>query len=202
MLGFLKTTLIGGVGFLIPIVVLVAIIGKALEIMNRLAAPLAERLPVDSVAGLAVVQLLSILILLLICFAAGLAAKTSTAKRLVRALEANVLDNIPAYALLKAKTQGALGPEDAEGMRPVSARFDDSWQLAFEIERLEEGKTVIFLPGAPDPWAGSVCVVTEDRITPLDLTVRSAADLMKRLGQGATEAWEDLQESQTEVPKP
>jgi uncharacterized membrane protein len=79
------------------------------------------------------------------------------------------------------------------GMRPVLGRFDDSWQLAFGIECMAEGKVVIFLPGAPDLWSGSVCVLTEDRITPLDLTVKSAADIMKRLGKGSAGAlWNSL----------
>ncbi|HMK65956.1 MAG TPA: hypothetical protein VK564_09185, partial [Thermodesulfobacteriota bacterium] len=47
-------------------------------------------------------------------------------------------------------------------------------------------KVVVFLPGAPDPWSGLVNVVTRDRITPLDITVKSAADLMKRLGKGSS----------------
>jgi uncharacterized membrane protein len=77
-------------------------------------------------------------------------------------------------------------------MSPVAARFDDSWQVAFEIERIEDGKVVLFLPGAPDPWAGSVCVVTKDRVSPLDLTVTSAVNLMKRLGKGTTAALPNL----------
>ncbi|MGC1955723.1 MAG: DUF502 domain-containing protein [Gammaproteobacteria bacterium] len=188
MFRFLKTTVLGGVVFLVPIIIFIAVIGKALELTNKLAAPLAERLPVDSVGDLAVVHLLALAILVLVCFVAGLAAKTAFAGRLVQSLEANVLDKIPAYAVLKSKTGSVLNPEDAADMRPVLARFDDSWQLAFEIERIEGGQIVVFLPGAPDPWSGSVCVVTEDRITPLDVTVRSAAELMKRLGKGTTEA--------------
>lgn len=81
-----------------------------------------------------------------------------------------------------------LKPSEIEGMSPITARFDDSWQLAFEIERIEEGNVVIFLPGVPDPWSGSVCIVTEDRVTPLDLTVKSAVELMRRLGKGSIEA--------------
>jgi hypothetical protein len=43
-----------------------------------------------------------------------------------------------------------------------------------------------FLSGYLDPWSGSVCVVTDDRVTPLEITVKSAAKLMKRLGRGST----------------
>lgn len=188
MLRFLKTTVYGGILFLVPIVIFIAIIGKALEITNKLAIPIAGLLGIDKIIGIAFAELLSIGFLVLICFIAGLAAKTPRAKKFAQSLETNVLEKIPAYELLKVKTQSVLKPEETEGMNPIFARFDDSWQLAFEIERIEQGKVVIFLPGAPDPWSGSVCIVTEDRVTPLDLTVKSAVELMRRLGKGSTEA--------------
>ena len=133
-------------------------------------------------------HLLAFAVLVLICFLAGLAARTVIARKLVETLESNVLSKLPAYALLKAKTQSMLSPEDVEGMTPVVARFDDSWQIAFEIERIQDDKVAIFLPGAPDPWSGSFCVMTADRITPLDLTIPLAAKIAKRLGKGANDA--------------
>lgn len=192
MLRFLKTTVLGGILFLVPIIVFIAIIGKALQITGKLAIPFAGLLGADKFVGIAVAELIAIALLVLICFIAGLAAKTPRAKKFVQSLEVNVLEKIPVYDLLKTKAQSALSFEETEGMTPVAARFDDSWQLAFEIERIDGGKVVLFVPGAPDPWSGSVCVVTEDRITPLDLTVKSTVNLMKRLGKGTTEALPNL----------
>ena len=110
------------------------------------------------------------------------------ARRAVVALEANVLSRLPAYALLKTKTQSMLSPEDIEGMSVVVMRFDDEWQIGFEIERIEGGKVALFLPGSPDPWSGSVCIAEEDRVTPLDLPVAAVANMLRRLGRGANEA--------------
>ena len=191
MFSFIRTTVLGGLLFLFPVVFAAAIIGKALEVTNKVAAPLAGLLTIDSIGGLAVVQLLALMILVLICFLAGMAAKTALAGKLSQFLETNVLEKIPAYALLKSKATSVLSPEDIEGLRPILSRFDDSWQLAFEIERIGGGKVVVFLPGVPDPWSGSLCIMTEDRITPLNLTVKSAADIMKRLGKGSTGALRD-----------
>jgi uncharacterized membrane protein len=191
MTRFIKTTIIGGILFLIPIVVLVAVIGKALEVTNLIAAPIAASLSVERVDVFAVVQLIAIAILVLICFVAGLLARTVVARRLVDSLESNFLSKLPPYALLKAKTQSILSPEDIEGMATVAVRFDDCWQLAFEIERIPEDKVALFLPGAPDPWAGTVCVVTADRVTPLDVSIPFVAKLEKRLGRGASEALHD-----------
>jgi uncharacterized membrane protein len=186
MFTFIKTTILGGVIFLLPVVILIAIVGKGLEMANKLAKPLAEALPVDSIGDLAIVHLLALAILILICFIAGLVARTSRAKRLVRSLEAGVLEKIPAYALMKAKTGSVLTPEDTKDMRPVLIRFDDSWQLGFEVEAIGEAKSLVYLPGAPDPWSGSVCAVTSDRLSPLDINIKTASDLMKRLGKGST----------------
>jgi uncharacterized membrane protein len=188
MLKFIKTTIIGGIVFLLPIAIFVAVIGKGLEVTAVIARPLADVLPVDMIGGLAVARALAIALLLLLCFLAGLLARTVAARKLVEALESNVLSRLPAYALLKTKTQSMLSPEDVEGMSPVVVRFDDSWQFAFEIERIEGGKVALFLPGAPDAWSGSICIMDADRVTPLDLTVPFVARMAKRLGKGANEA--------------
>lgn len=200
MFRVLKTTVLGGIVFLVPIIIFIAVIGKALELTHKLTTPLAGLLLADAAADPAVAQLLALAMLILICFVAGLVAKTALAGKLVQALEANVLDKIPAYALLKTKAESVLSFEDAASMHPVLARFDDSWQLALEIERIEGGKVVVFLPGAPDPWTGSVCIMTDDRVTPLDITIKSAGILMKRLGKGSAEALsEPLHSSESTV---
>lgn len=187
MTRFIKTTILGGILFLLPIVIFLTFIGKALELSNLIAVPLTKRLFIDSVGGFAAVHVLAAVILIAICFIAGLAAKTNAAKNLVTALENDVLEKIPAYELLKAKTRSVLRPEEIKTLRPAITRFDDSWQLAFEIERLADGKVVVFLPGSPDPWSGSVSVVTADRVTMLDVKVQDAVNWMKRLGRGATD---------------
>jgi uncharacterized membrane protein len=185
MFRFIRTTVLGGVLFLFPIVFIVFIFGKALDTTNKLFTPLEKLLPIDSIAGIAVVKLLALGVVVLICFIAGLAARTALAGRLVSSLETNVLKKIPAYTLLKSKAESVLSPEDIGSMSTVLLRLDDTWQLAFEIERIAGDKVVVFLPGAPDPWSGSVNIVTDDRVRPLDITVKSAADLMKRLGKGS-----------------
>ncbi|MDH4039086.1 MAG: DUF502 domain-containing protein [Gammaproteobacteria bacterium] len=191
MFRFLKTTILGGVLFLVPIVIFLAVIGKALQLTHALAAPLARLLPVATVAGMAVVELVALGILVLVCFAAGLAARTARARKLVQSLEANVLDKIPAYALMKTKTGSILAPEDTQNMQAVLVRFDDSWQVGFEVEKIGDGKSLLFLPGSPDPWSGSVCAVTTDRLQPLNLNIKEVGVLMKRLGRGSTGALGD-----------
>ena len=187
MLNFLKTTMVGGILFLVPIIIFIAIIGKALELSKKLAAPLSVLIPLDSIGNIAMVNLLALGIVLLICFFAGLAAKSTLARKSIGNLESRVLSKIPVYGLLKSKIDAIVQPEKAEGMKPVLARFDDSWQIAFEVERIQGGLVGIYLPGAPDPWSGSVCFVTEDRIQPLELALLPVLRTLKGLGKGSNE---------------
>lgn len=69
----------------------------------------------------------------------------------------------------------------------VAGRFDDSWQLAYQIERLADGKEVVIPPGSPDPWAGTVCAVESERVGPLGTAVKSVCDALKRLGKGSAD---------------
>ena len=66
MLKFTKTTVLGGVVFLFPVVVLIAIIGKALSVIHTLATPLLVHVEVETIAGIAVIHILSVTILILV----------------------------------------------------------------------------------------------------------------------------------------
>ena len=72
----LKTTIIGGVVFLVPVIIIAAIIGKAFEIMKTVAHPLSALVPIDTVGKIAIVNLIAILLIVLVCFLAGHAART------------------------------------------------------------------------------------------------------------------------------
>jgi len=187
MFRFLKTTVIGGIAFMVPIVIFAMIITKALELTNKLAVPLSAMMPIDSIGHVAVVDFLALIIILLICFMAGLAAKTAYARKYLSSLESRVLSKFPAYDFLKSKMYTVLQAEEVEGMKPVLVRFDDSWQIALEVENIPGGTSAVYLPGAPDPWSGSVCFVTEDRIQSLESPLPVIIRTLKGLGKGSRE---------------
>ena len=42
----------------------------------------------------------------------------------------------------------------------------------------------LFVPGSPDPWAGAVIHMTEDRVKPLNVPFEAVVRSMKRMGYG------------------
>jgi len=182
---FIRTTVIGGIVFLVPFVVLIFVLGKAFQLVSHVAAPLAQVVPLETVGDIAVVNLIAAALILLLCFAAGLVARTALADRLVRGLETRVLARVPIYHFVKGMTSSVVEAEKGEAMRTVLARLDDYTQLAFEIERTQSGEVVVFLPGATNPWSGSVCILNPERVTPLEISMLAAVQNIKQLGKGS-----------------
>lgn len=81
----------------------------------------------------------------------------------------------------------AQGLHSALGRRvlnPVVVTFDDHQLIACEIERLADGRVVLFMPGAPDVWSGSVALVAPERVEALDVDAAALSRSMKGLGHG------------------
>jgi uncharacterized membrane protein len=70
LLQFLKTTVIGGLVFLMPVIVIIVVSGEALQSSRKVAEPLAAFIPVDSIAGIALADVIGGVVLVVLCFAA------------------------------------------------------------------------------------------------------------------------------------
>jgi uncharacterized membrane protein len=185
-LRFLQATIVGGVFYLVPIVVLVAIVGKALGIAHQLMAPLSRRYESETWGGMAAPKVIAILALLLFCFLAGLFSRTAIARSIVDWLETRLLNNLPGYTFLKSMGENVAGIAGSRIQQAVLVRIEDAWQIGLLIERIEGGHVSVFVPGVPNPNSGSVYFMTEDRIRPLDVPPAAAMKALRRMGFDAS----------------
>jgi uncharacterized membrane protein len=183
---FVRNTIVGGVLFLVPIIVLLAILGKAHALASRIVKPLAERIPYESMIGLSTPRLFAILLIVIFCFLAGLFAKTVLARRMISGLEDSVLSKLPGYTLMKGMAESIAGADQGGGQQVVLAWIEESWQIGLLMDRIEPGHVAVFLPGTPDPRSGSVYYLTNDRIKLMDMPLRSALDLVRNAGKGSS----------------
>jgi len=185
LVNFLKTTIVGGIIFLIPVILVVIVFGKALALIQRISKPIANFFPIDSIAEIAVADIIGFLLLAFVCFLAGLLARTSLASKAVQQAEAKFLWHLPGYAFTKGITDSLSTTDETSALQPVSCRLDDSWQIGFEVERMLDGRVIVYLPGAPDPWSGSILVIDADRVETLDATMITTIGCLRKLGHGA-----------------
>lgn len=181
------TTLIGGVVFLLPMVVVLLVVGQGLALTTRVAQPMISSLPYSSVGGVALVTLAAVGLLVALCFGAGVLARAAYGRALTDKFESRLQAVYPRYAVIKAMSQGLHGALGERVLQPVLVSFDDHQLVAFDIERLHDGRAVIFLPGAPDVWSGSVALVAPERIEALEVDSVALTRSLQRLGQGTAD---------------
>ena len=188
MNNFLKTTLVGGVMFLVPVALLLVVLKHAMAFAGKVARPIAANFPQAEVGGIAVVSLVAALILLLIAFGAGLLARTPSGKRITRWFEESILGGMPQYRMVKSMAEGLTQIESGEGMRPVLVRGDEGWQLAYRLEDLPGDWVAVFVPASPTPMSGNVMYVPAQRVQDLQIGMPAAMKLVKSVGIGSAEA--------------
>lgn len=183
---FLKTTLIGGALFLLPLVVTLYLIGRALKFMGKLLAPVAALIPVGKIAGFLVADILAVLALVLICFLAGLIARTEVGRRLGSWAENLILKKVPGFTLLKSLARGDEHLGTAAEIGVVLFETEGGHALGFAVERhAGSGTVTVFVPSAPTPTAGAILYLPEAKVKPLDISVKSAVKCIMQLGVGS-----------------
>ena len=179
---FIKTTLIGGLFFIIPIVLLVYLIGKVIDIFRKMVAPIADKIDFSLFGGETTSRIIAIAVLFILCFIAGLLAKTKIANQLKEWIEDNILSNIPGYTLLKGMTETATGLESKNLKEVVLVDIEEVWQIGFLMERIDNDLNAVFIPGAPNPMSGDVVFVKWDRLKKLDIKEINAMKISRKMG--------------------
>jgi uncharacterized membrane protein len=182
----MKATLVGGAVCLIPAFLVFFVLGKVLNVLRSLALAIGPKLGIVDVLGGVVLDLAAIALVLVICLLAGLVARWATAQKLRTKIDQALLGSMPGYALVKGVAENIHRTEEsASGFVPVLVKFDDYWQVAFETDRMAEGIVAVYLPGAPNPWSGSVVFVAAERVRKLPVPVTEAIKITRSLGRGS-----------------
>ena len=186
LINFIKSTVVGGIFVLVPLVLLCVVLGQAATFAYEIIHPLIDWLPVRSVGTVSLAFVIAILVVVLICFLAGLLARTALSRWFVGSLEQVILTFVPGYGLMKSMGQGWVGIRGEEPHQPMLVRFDDSEQIGFVMDTLADGRHVIFLPDVPTPWSGTLVFVPADRLTPLPFSTKETIEFLRQLGANSS----------------
>jgi len=180
---YILSTLVGGVLVVVPVYLALLLLLKAMQSLAGLVRPIAMLLP-DWVPG---ENILSLLLVLVLCFLVGVAVRTEMGRTMRERLERSLFESMPGYALFKSLTQQIAGASRENVWKPAMAEIEDALVPAFIIEELEDGRFTVFIPSVPTPLAGSVYVLTSDRVHPLDIPFTTALKSVSRWGSGTKE---------------
>jgi len=178
---FTKTTLIGGVLVVLPIYVSALLLVKTLSGIVALLSPVNAQLSADAQFR----RIIAFLIVVLVCFVAGLIVRTGTGLRVKNAFERMLLDKIPGYTLLRGLAGRLAGENKSEMFTVALAEIEEALVPAFIVEELDDGRYVIFVPSVPTPAAGAIYIIARERVHLVDVSFTKAVSVISKWGAGA-----------------
>jgi uncharacterized membrane protein len=190
--------IVAGILVVAPVYLAVLLLLKAIKSLTVLLKPLAGLLP-ERMPG---EEILSLLLVLVFCYLVGLAIRTSPGQVIRRRIERSIFDKIPGYALFRSFTQRLAGESEDETWKPALAEIEDALVPAFIIEEFADGRYTVFVPSVPTPLAGTVYVLSHDRVHPLDIAFTQAMKTVSRWGSGCKDLVAAMESTKQSSPTP
>jgi uncharacterized membrane protein len=175
------SALVGGLFVLLPIYLALLLLAKAMQTVAGFVRPFVHLLP-ESIPG---ERILSLLLVLAICFVVGLAVRTGPGRAARDRIEKSVLDRIPGYELVRSLTQQFAGTSNTREWKPALAELEDALVPAFIVEMLDDGRYTVLVPSIPTPLAGAVYILPPERVHLVDVPFAQAVRSIAQWGSGA-----------------
>ncbi len=184
---FLKTTILGGLFVLLPVVVVILLLSLAVAAVVGVMKPLMELLPIKSVAGLAAVTLAALLLLLVFCFLTGLLVRMRLVRLAKEWVERFLLERLPGYLMFKNLTRrlaGEQGIEFAPGLMDLYG--SEARALGLIVEEHEDGRFTVFVPLSPMATVGQVFLLPSSRVQKLEAKFVDVVNSLTQWGMEST----------------
>lgn len=179
-LNIISALIKGGIFFLLPIILLIVLLERAIKMIQPLSHFVQTSLGIED-NRIFTPFIISLLMVLLLCLIAGFIAQRGMGKRMVEWIEDHILVLFPGYKLMKTTFEQRAGIAQDHNF-PVVLVPIDGWMMAFLVEKLEEEKVLVFVPGSPETWSGNLIIFDKSKIKKTDLTQHEVHKIGRSLG--------------------
>jgi uncharacterized membrane protein len=180
---YIVNTLGAGLLVVVPVYLALLLLLKGMKSLLKVVQPLAKLFP----AWFPAEHILSLLLVVGICFLVGVSIRSPRDHLALERMEKSLFGKIPGYALIHSLTQRLAGKSEDNTWKPALAEIEEALVPAFIAEELEDGRFTVFVPSVPTPLAGSIYILTSDRVHPVDISFTVAIRAVSRWGSGSKE---------------
>jgi uncharacterized membrane protein len=174
----------GTVLFILPLVILVFIFEKAVLIMKGLISPIKEHLPEERILGIGMFTLISVTIVMAVCYGFGYLAEKKKVKTFLKLVDEGISLIIPGYTLMKSNASNAIGSSE-DSWKPVLMGEEGDWKIGLQVDERPDGLSMVFFPEPPDAKSGELKLIQKSKLKPLDMPVRVVLGIIKKYGKVA-----------------
>ena len=197
---FIKTTLIGGIGVILPIVILVLVFSWLFRFVTRNIKPLTNIIFADPDAIGIFADIISIILIITVCFLVGAIVKTKLGHYIHDSIEKMLLKKIPGYNIAKDTVEQFIGREEMPfaSVALVKLFDNDTLVTGFITDKHANGSYTVFVPTGPNPTSGNIIHVKPENVFKVDVPVEHAMKSIIACGAGSNKLIEKYMDSQNE----
>jgi len=176
---FLKTTVIGGITVVLPVVLTVFFLRWTFNFIIGLIQPITETMFKGTGGWQYLAHLIVITIMVVICFVVGLVVRTKLGRYFYCQMEKRILNVAPGYSLFRETVRQFLGQSKRPFSRVALVQLYGSSTLAtaFVTDEHPDGRFTVFVPSGLNPTSGQIFHLEGRHVhlvdVPVDDTMRS-----------------------------
>lgn len=190
-MNFLKTTLLGGLFILLPLLLLWLGIREIGGLLAAMAAPIADTLtrlyPNEFFEDLSRPGVVAAIVIAAASFVLGLAARSRWISHIGHLVENSFLVKVPMYRMLKIMSSALIDTNSSDVDPALLMDGSGGGDPCYVIEKHEDGRATILLPWSPASFAGSVKVVQQSDLEILSCSIDDYSRSLSQIGVGVEE---------------
>jgi uncharacterized membrane protein len=190
-MNFLKTTVLGGLFILLPIMLLWMGLLEIGGLLATMAGPIADILadffPQDYFENLTAPGVVAFILIVGTSFVLGLAARSKWLKSIGRSIESSILYKVPMYRMLKIISSALIDTDKSDVDPALLLDGSGGGDPCYVMEKHNDGRATILIPWSPASFAGSIKVVQQSDLETLSCSIDEYSRSLSQLGVGVEE---------------
>jgi uncharacterized membrane protein len=184
----IRTSLLGGVGVILPVAITVFIFKWLFDLITDKIQPLTNLVMAKSQVIEIMADLTVIIIILGVCFLVGVIVKTKLGRFVHERLESRILKIAPGYSMIKEIIMQFISKKKVPFSAVALVRiFENSTLMTgFVTDEHADGSYTVFVPTGPNPTSGNIFHLKGQYVQFVDVPVEDAMRSIISCGAGST----------------
>jgi uncharacterized membrane protein len=188
ILNFFKTTILGGLFVLLPVILLYLALSEAVGMIVVMATPIADLFFPGHFEETEFTVLIAIALLIGLSFILGLVMMSDMGRRFGNWIERLILGKVPGYDAIKSLTKGFASSQEDSSFKPaLMSSSEGVKEFVYIVEEHDDDNFTVMIPWTPTPFAGSIKIVPKDRVEPLAVSMGKLTEALSHWGIGSRE---------------
>lgn len=161
-----RDTFVAGLIFLLPILVLFVLLTKVFQFLTGFTTKIAALFGLKSFIGISGGTIISAISIVILCIICGYLVRVSFFKSVSGWVDKKMATHVPGYSVYRGMALAKL--EEKEEALPYESaawvEIDNMQQPAFLMEKMPDGRLIMFLPAAGNVKEGVVFLLAADKV--------------------------------------